>query len=99
MSGEFAVLTLPPVLTHRMAAQLAGGLKQVVLADPGEVVVDASALRQFDSSALAVLLECRRLALVAGKAFSVQGAPERLLRLAGLYGVGALISPATGASA
>lgn len=99
MSGKFAVLTLPPVLTHLMAAQLAGGLKQVVLADPGEVVVDASALQQFDSSALAVLLECRRLALVAGKSFSVQGAPERLLRLAGLYGVEALISPATGASA
>lgn len=87
------MLTLPSVLTHAVAAQLARGLKQAVLAEPGEVVADASALQQFDSSALALLLECRRLALGGGKAFSVQGVPERLLRLASVYGVAELISP------
>ena len=93
------MLALPSVLTHLVAAQLAPGLKQAVLADPGEVVVDASALRQFDSSALAVLLECRRLALAGGKAFSVHEAPERLLGLASLYGVAELISSTAAASA
>lgn len=87
------MLTLPSVLTHAAAAQLARGLQQAVLAAPGEVVADASALQQFDSSALAVLLECRRQALAGGKAFSVQGAPGQLLRLASLYGVAELISP------
>jgi len=87
------VLILPSVLTHVVAAQLARGLEQAVLAEPGEVVADASALQQFDSSALALLLECRRLALAGGKSFSVQRAPELLLRLASLYGVAELISP------
>ncbi len=87
------MLILPSVLTHVVAAQLARGLEQAVLAEPGEVVADASALQQFDSSALALLLECRRLALAGGKAFSVQRAPELLLRLASLYGVAELISP------
>lgn len=62
---------------------------------PGEVVVDASALSQFDSSALAILLECRRQALAAGKGFSVQGASGQLLQLADVYGVATLIPAST----
>lgn len=85
------MLTLPPVLTHAVASGFARGLKQAVLAEPAEVVADASALQQFDSSALAVLLECRRQALAAGKAFSVRGAPARLHELASVYGVAELI--------
>ena len=88
------MLTLPSVLTHGASAAVARGLPQAVQAEPGDLVADASALQQFDSSALAVLLECRRQALAAGKAFSVQGAPERLRVLAGLYGVQALIPAA-----
>lgn len=60
---------------------------------PG-VVVDASALTAFDSSALAVLLECRREALAVGKTFAVQGLPPALRGMAGLYGVGTLLAPA-----
>ena len=48
------------------------------------------------SSALAVLLECRREALAAGKDFSVAGLPPRLRQLAGLYGVAELIPAAQG---
>ncbi|AYQ28375.1 MULTISPECIES: lipid asymmetry maintenance protein MlaB [unclassified Polaromonas] len=92
------MLTLPSVLTHAEAAGFAHGLKQAVLAQPAEVVADAGALEGFDSSALAVLLECRREALAAGKAFSVSGLPARLRQLAGLYGVAELI-PATAAPA
>jgi phospholipid transport system transporter-binding protein len=93
------VLTLPAVLTHAASAAFARGLPQAMQSQPAEVVADASALQQFDSSALAVLLECRRQALAAGKTFSVHGAPARLLELAGLYGVEALISPAATAAA
>jgi len=88
------VLILPPVLTHAASAAFARSLPQAVQSQPGDLVADASALQQFDSSALAVLLECRRQALAAGKAFSVQGAPTRLRELAGLYGVQALIPAA-----
>lgn len=88
------MLILPAVLTHSVAARFSRGLKQAVLAESAEVVADASALQQFDSSALALLLECRRQALAAGKAFSVRGAPARLHELASVYGVAELI-PAT----
>lgn len=92
------MLTLPPVLTHAEAAGFARGLKQAVLAQPAEVVADANGLKEFDSSALAVLLECRREALAAGKTFSVTSLPARLRQLAGLYGVAELV-PATATSA
>ncbi|MFC6282609.1 MULTISPECIES: STAS domain-containing protein [Polaromonas] len=88
------MLTLPSILTHAVAADFARGLKPLVLSQAAEVVADASTLQEFDSSALAVLLACRREALVAGKAFSVRGLPARLRQLAGLYGVAELI-PAT----
>ena len=85
------MLKLPAALTHESAADFSQTLRQAVLLQPAEVVADASALVEFDSSALAVLLECRREALAAGKSFSVQAAPPRLRQLAGLYGVAALI--------
>ena len=59
------------------------------------LVVDAAALTAFDSSALAVLLECRRAALSDGKSFSVKALPAALSTLAGLYGVLELLQPAT----
>ena len=88
------MLKLPAALTHESAADFSQTLRQAVLAQPAEVVVDASVMTEFDSSALAILLECRREALAAGKSFSVQAAPPRLRQLAGLYGVSDLI-PAT----
>jgi phospholipid transport system transporter-binding protein len=88
------VLDLPSALTHESAAAFSQTLRQAVLAQPVDVVADAGALTEFDSSALAILLECRREALAAGKSFSVRGAPPRLRQLAGLYGVADLI-PAT----
>jgi phospholipid transport system transporter-binding protein len=88
------MLVLPAILTHAESAALAPGLKQSVLAEPLELVVDASALQEFDSSALALLLASRREALAAGKGFSVKGLPTRLHELASLYGVAALIPAA-----
>lgn len=85
------MLTLPAVVTHAEAFQAARGLKAQVAAQSTQVVVDASALTQFDSSALAVMLACRREALACGKTFAVQHLPARLAQLAGLYGVAELV--------
>jgi len=90
------MLELPAVLTHAVASGFFHSVPGHVAQMPGDVVVEAGALRQFDSSALAILLECRRQALAAGKAFAVRGAPERLLQLARVYGVAELIPAAGG---
>ena len=88
------MLIFPALLTHAAAAVFAQGLKQEVASEPAQVVVDASALQEFDSSALALLLACRREALVSGKSFTVTGLPQRLGQLANLYGVAELIPTA-----
>ena len=88
------MVTLPSVLTHNASAQFSLGLQQLVAGQTGAVEVDAAPLRSFDSSALAVLLECRRLALTAGKAFAVKGLPADLQKLATLYGIAPLLVPA-----
>ena len=88
------MLKLPAVLTHTIASEFFPTVNREVLSAPNGVVVDAGGLQQFDSSALAILLACRRQALAAGKTFAVLGAPERLLQLAGVYGVAQLF-PAT----
>ncbi len=86
------MLQLPAELTHGQAtaclAQLVSGL-QAEAASP--VVVDATALGRFDSSALAVLLELRRTCERGGKAMVVQGLPPHLSDLAALYGVEGLL--------
>jgi len=92
------MLKLPAVLTHAVAGDFLNRIAPSMASGANDLVVDASALGQFDSSALAVLLECRRQALAAGMGFAVQGAPGPLLQLAGVYGVAALI-PASAASA
>ena len=91
LDGFKPVLTLPSSLTHDLSAGFVHGLASLVLAQPAEVVADASTLQTFDSSALAVLLACRREAIAYGKTFSVYGLPVRLRQLAGLYGVAELI--------
>ena len=88
------MLTLPAVVTHAQALETALGLKAQVASQAAEVVLDATALTQFDSSALAVMLACRRAALAAGKTFAVHGLPARLGQLAGLYGVAELVPAA-----
>ena len=50
-------------------------------------VVDASALRVFDTSALSLLLDAQRQAQAAGWTLQLQGVPTRLQELARLYGV------------
>jgi phospholipid transport system transporter-binding protein len=95
------MLLLPATLTLRESRDTLRLLSQALQGEKdGEVIVDASPLQQFDTSVLAVLLECRRLAQAFGRPFSVRNAPDKLSALASLYGVGELlITPAPAASA
>lgn len=89
------MLILPSELTLQQATACLQMLVQGLKASKDAVVVaDVSALQRFDSSALAVLLECRREALALGKQFSVSSLPARLRELAGLYGVAELLPDA-----
>jgi phospholipid transport system transporter-binding protein len=86
------MLVLPAELTHAHAAACCRMLAQALRSDPETAVVaDAAALTQFDSSALAVLLDCRREALALGKNFAVARLPARLRELATLDGVAELL--------
>ncbi len=89
------MVVLPEELTHAQAPACVRMLAQALRSEPGShAVADATALRHFDSSALAVLLECRREALVLGKTFAVSQLHPRLRDLAGLYGVSELLPAA-----
>jgi phospholipid transport system transporter-binding protein len=86
------VLLLPATVTIAEARDTLRMLAQAVPSEPdAEVTIDASGLERFDTSALAVLLECRRLAQAGGRAFAVRGVPPKLAALAALYGVDALL--------
>jgi phospholipid transport system transporter-binding protein len=86
-------LRLPAVVTHARANACVKALREALRLSKGAdwVQVDASALEQFDSSVLAVLLDCRRRVVAMGWRFTVAHLPERLRQLAGLYGVAELL--------
>lgn len=89
------MLALPQELTLVQATACLARLVQALPTEVGpEVLLDASALTRFDSSALAVLLACRRQVLASGRQFAIQGLPSRLADLAALYGVDPLLAPA-----
>ena len=89
------MLVLPPKLTHDEAPACVLMLRQGLAGQAASsTVVDASARAQFDSSALAVLLECRRESSALGRGFAVKGLPPRLRELASLYGVAGLLPAA-----
>ena len=93
-------LQLPRELTYRQARECLLSLRpQVTAFAAPQVPVDASAVKVFDSSALAVLLACRRAALEAGKQLVVSGLPKGLKSMAVLYGVDGLLLPPAEADA
>ncbi len=93
------MLLLPAAITARDANDARRLLTQALKSEPeGALVVDASNLQQFDSSALAVLLECQRAADAWGKPFVLRNAPPKLAALAKLYGVDVLLLAAHGQS-
>jgi len=89
------VLLLPATVTARETRDSLRMLALAIEREPGtDVVIHAGSLQQFDSSAIAVLLECERLAQAWGKTFAVREAPPKLAALAKLYGVDRLLMAA-----
>ena len=88
-----ATPTLPATLTLAQARATASGLLAELERSPAGTawVVDAGALAEFDTSALAVLLDLQRAARRRGADLVVAGAPAKLRQLATLYGVDALV--------
>ena len=94
------MLLLPASVTAREANDTRRLLTQALNTENGAaVVVDASNLTHFDSSALAVLLECHRAADAWGKPFELRHAPPKLAALARLYGVDTQLHNAKSAAA
>ena len=87
---DATVYQLPAQLTHAQAATVAQQLGSLARTQPS-LRVDASALQQFDSSALAVLLTGLREAAKQHNALTVSGLPDKALALARVYGVQALL--------
>lgn len=92
-------MKLPTSLTLGNARDAAGELRRALEGcHPGQALqVDASALAELDSAALAVLLEGSRHARSRGLQLQLVAPPEKLRQLALLYGVeGVLGIPAGG---
>ncbi len=95
---QLALPRLPPLPARLIHADAVGYLSDCEAAlraqpQPANTVfsLDASALIDFDSSALAVLLGLRRRVLKAGAQLQLTGAPPQLRDLATLYGVSELL--------
>jgi phospholipid transport system transporter-binding protein len=87
-----SVLQLPAELLHANAvAQSATLLDALRRQTDTRWQLDASSLREFDSSALSVLLELQRQAAQAGQKLEITGATPKLKELAGLYGIAELL--------
>jgi phospholipid transport system transporter-binding protein len=85
--------SLPAILTLRDAPAVLEGLRDALATETGDTWrIDATAVQQLDTSALAVLLECARIAAANGRRLEITGVPPRLSELARLYGVDGLLA-------
>lgn len=84
---------LPSRLTHAESpaclAACEAELRRTAAGEPAEL--DAGALQDFDSSAVALLLALARVARERGVELRLLALPPRLRELAVLYGVGSLL--------
>ena len=94
MHTQLAAIVLPATVMQAQAQAVADDLVAQLLARVSqgtEAVLDASALSHFDSSALAVVLACRRAVIAKGAQLRVKDLPERAQALAHVYGVTELL--------
>jgi phospholipid transport system transporter-binding protein len=95
MAVAGAMTSLPASLTLRDAQAVLESLRQSFAADSGDVWrIDAAPVVRLDTSALAVLLECSRMAIAARRKLQIVNAPARMSDLAHLYGVDGLLGVA-----
>ncbi len=90
-------IALPARITMNDARATLARLQPLLQAADAPVI-DASALADLDTAAIALLLDCRRQAQAAGKPLQVVGAPPKLAQLAALYGVADLLALQPGAA-
>lgn len=86
------MLVLPKVITHLEAPACLKVFLQSIDRLDGPIEADASPLQTFDSSVIALLLQCRRHASMQGKYFLVSSLPATLLSLAQVYGIQELLT-------
>jgi phospholipid transport system transporter-binding protein len=94
MTATHTSVALPAVLMQAQAQTVVDELAPLLgacVSEGGEAVLDASALAQFDSSAVAVILACRRAVLARGAQLRIVGLPVRAQSLATVYGLSALL--------
>lgn len=77
-------------LTIAQARQAEDGIEAILRSGVG--VVNLAELRSVDSSAIGLLLACRRRARASGRSIDFLNVPESLISLARLYGVGDLVA-------
>ena len=88
MATNGAMTALPASLTLKDAQAVLESLRQSFAADGGDVWrIDAAPVTQLDTSALAVLLECSRIAAAGKRKIAIVNPPARMTDLAHLYGV------------
>lgn len=98
-----SMIALPADISGDRAAALLPQLRQQIQSQGVKtLMLDGAAVQRFDSAALALLLECRRLAQTAQSMLTVHNLPAGLLSMAHAYGVDALlglpVAPAVGNS-
>ena len=94
MTATHTSVALPAVLMQAQAKAVTDELTSLLgacVSEGGAAVLDASALARFDSSALAVILACRRAVLARGAQLRITGLPERAQALAKVYGLSDLL--------
>ena len=86
LKGELSFDTIPQVLEESAAYAARTDL-------PDRLTIDFAGITGVDSSAVALLLDWRRMAAKRGKTLVFVNLPANLLALAELYGVAELIQP------
>ena len=86
LTGELSFDTIPQVLEESALYAARTDL-------PDRLTIDFSGITSVDSSAVALLLDWRRMAVKRGKTLAFANLPANLLSLAELYGVAELIQP------
>ena len=79
---------LPKTVTQENALQLQ---KEGLLNAVSLQTIDCSALKDFDSTVLTILLAWQKKLQADGKTLSIEHSPEKLKVLANVYGVSALL--------
>jgi len=99
MEGDVAMTALPADLTLHEAQGVLDTLRGAFAeAEPDVWRIDAGAVVHLDTSALAVLLECARIAGAGGRRLEIANIPPRLADLARLYDVDELLHIAPAAA-